>query len=194
MMTVYFIRAIGDADRIKIGVADNLNKRLSCIATEIDGGIELLAQCPGDIQTEALLHLLFDEDRIDGEWFKPSASINRAIAALGHLAGARRFWGRLKAIESMPLSPLDEDRQIARAALDDVIATLPAMTIGRAISEVYRLLNERNPAWTRRRVRGIYAKEVARVDLFELRDLRSLLGPELTAEALEFSDKARDQG
>jgi hypothetical protein len=67
---VYFVRA---AQGIKIGYTANLKERHRML------GGELLGSVPGDRDRERELHLLFADDKIHGEWFKESPSLQEFI-------------------------------------------------------------------------------------------------------------------
>ncbi len=73
---VYFVRR-GDG-LVKIGTSRVLQHRLTSLAAE-HGPLELLGQCPGSYETEREWHERFAACRIEGEWFRPSPDLRRAI-------------------------------------------------------------------------------------------------------------------
>lgn len=80
-MTVYFIRRKADADGlVKIGFTRNVAARMRALSTAIPGGVELLAACAGDASVERRLHRDLAADRVDGEWFRPTASVMAEVA------------------------------------------------------------------------------------------------------------------
>lgn len=70
---VYFAEARG---MVKIGFSSDTSRRMY----EVDA--RLLATVPGSIALERAVHRLFADDRVDGEWFRPSQAIQAFIAAL----------------------------------------------------------------------------------------------------------------
>ena len=72
---IYFIQ-IENGEKsdapIKIGFSDNLKTRLMDIQIALPYKINLLAVAKGDKQLEHLLHQEFAQDRIRGEWFRPT--------------------------------------------------------------------------------------------------------------------------
>lgn len=82
-MTVYFIRRKNDASGlIKIGVTSDLSSRLSTIATMVPEGCDVLCSIPGGRDLEGYFHSAFEDDRVSGEWFRPSDSLVQLIATL----------------------------------------------------------------------------------------------------------------
>ncbi len=71
---VYFAR--GPNGTIKIGFTSDLGRRMSEL------GAEVVATVPGSIALEYAIHDLFREDRIHGEWFRPSRALLAFIEEL----------------------------------------------------------------------------------------------------------------
>ena len=70
-----------DTGAIKIGRTTNLPARLLNLRTAIPG-LELVCAFAGGRVAESDLHASFADDRIGGEWFRPSAGIaSLALAA-----------------------------------------------------------------------------------------------------------------
>ena len=70
---VYFAERDG---RIKIGFSTAPGQRAHSLHSD------LLAFMPGDLATERAMHHRFAEDRIAGEWFRPSPALRSFIAEL----------------------------------------------------------------------------------------------------------------
>jgi len=64
---IYFILA---GEFVKIGIAKNPKKRLRDLQTANPVKLNLLYTIPGDETLEKTLHLIFDEYRESGEWFR----------------------------------------------------------------------------------------------------------------------------
>jgi len=71
---IYFIQA-GNNGAIKIGYADNVEKRLKQIQTGNPYKLKLLKTINGNFEIEKNLHKLFYKDRLEGEWFTPSKEL-----------------------------------------------------------------------------------------------------------------------
>lgn len=68
---IYFIQETGlFRNRVKIGLTDNLKKRLGQLRSGSPSTLRLLLVLPGDTQEEAYYHERFAQYRIHGEWFK----------------------------------------------------------------------------------------------------------------------------
>lgn len=94
---VYFIAA--GQNRIKIGWARNVRRRLKELQIGSHVRLSLLAAIPGGRQREAELHERFEHLRVRGEWFRADPELTAYIeeeksrTCLAHLsssAGARR--------------------------------------------------------------------------------------------------------
>lgn len=177
-MTVYFIMRVGLPDLIKIGQSDDLDRRLQQIAGGLEGGIELLAQCDGGAETERVFHTLLQADRAEGEWFVRSPKVNELIDTFKDGVRGRRIWGRLRAVDTVAISSLEEDRRLARHMLETLMGRFGAIQFGIAQEKAFALLAERNPLWTRRRVRAIWERRAHRIDHYEIRDLQGAISDE----------------
>lgn len=78
---VYFIEAVG-LDRIKIGKADDVGRRLQQLKTGSPCALNLIKAVPGGHSLEAKLHSEFAGLRIKGEWFHAGKSLTDYIASL----------------------------------------------------------------------------------------------------------------
>lgn len=100
---VYFI---SDGEAIKIGWSPNPHTRKKALATGNPRPLKVLAQIPGSIRDEKLLHLLLAPYRIrtDGEWFraeKPLWALVDWAKRYGHsLAADREEVRTVSAIEA----------------------------------------------------------------------------------------------
>lgn len=77
---VYFIRA--ETGQIKIGLAENVERRLAGLRTHSPVPLQLLATRPGDRQQEWFYHQIFHRHRLHGEWFEPADPILDEIEAI----------------------------------------------------------------------------------------------------------------
>ncbi|WP_347271021.1 integrase arm-type DNA-binding domain-containing protein [Rhizorhabdus histidinilytica] len=68
--TVYFVRAC--TGLIKIGVTKDVRRRLAQIQLGFAEPITLLGTIAGGYATEGMLHRMFAESAVGGEWFEPS--------------------------------------------------------------------------------------------------------------------------
>jgi hypothetical protein len=79
---VYFVRA---GDRVKIGKAKDVHKRLTDLQTSAPHKLELLAVAAGGYDEEGAYHRLFARSRLVGEWFRLDAEIVAEIIRLRRL-------------------------------------------------------------------------------------------------------------
>ena len=80
---IYFLQG-QRTKRIKIGYTANgksFKKRLSQLQCQNADRLVVLRKMAGGRLTERALHLKHKSSRIQGEWFKPSASLKRDIAS-----------------------------------------------------------------------------------------------------------------
>lgn len=78
-MTVYFAQARTDQATVKIGFTSDLAKRQQNMSVSTPGGVAILATLPGSRETESYLHDKFEDDRLNGEWFRYSEAIRDFI-------------------------------------------------------------------------------------------------------------------
>jgi DNA-binding transcriptional ArsR family regulator len=80
---VYFIEA-PSVGLVKIGVAQDLKKRLKDLAMQSPVSLRLIKALPGGLKQEATLHRMFEKHRSHGEWFHlaPIASEIEALVDL----------------------------------------------------------------------------------------------------------------
>jgi hypothetical protein len=180
-MTVYFVQRVGDASHVKIGSAANVEKRMGELTPSF-GAIELVGTMPGSAATERVLHRLFATSRREGEWFAADEALLEFIASddvekSGKVFEPRsRSWRNAQATSSQ-----DADLSTASALLDKCFQSYPAtMSIGAAIEAIFQDLSKANRAWTRRRIRSIREQKAGRIDLFEVVDLLTLAGIEVS--------------
>lgn len=62
-------------DRYKIGYSGQVRERFSSLKTATKLPLELTAMIPGGKAVEAEVHGIFDDLRIEGEWFEPEERI-----------------------------------------------------------------------------------------------------------------------
>lgn len=81
---IYFIQA-GEDGPIKIGIATNIEARLSSLQVGSPTPLHLIAHTPGTKDEEEDLHQRLTPYRIRGEWFRPHADVLAEVdAALKH--------------------------------------------------------------------------------------------------------------
>jgi hypothetical protein len=78
--SLYFIQE-GDRGPIKIGIAHEVDVRLSGLQTGNPRPLRLLLSCPVPEGTEARLHERLARHCIRGEWFRPVEAVHRALEA-----------------------------------------------------------------------------------------------------------------
>lgn len=81
---VYFAQE-GAAGPIKIGTAVDVHARVKSFSTGNSSEVRLLAMLQGDRSVENLLHSIFSEAHLRGEWFRPTPSLLQFIADLPDL-------------------------------------------------------------------------------------------------------------
>lgn len=180
-MTVYFVCPAGNPNLVKIGHTKDLEQRLAVLGGAHEGGIELLAQCEGAVDAEAVFHNMFIADRIEGEWFVRTDLLENIIDALSVNVTGRRTFGARKPVV------FSGDREIAKRLLTDLLSEERAgISLSAARERAFQKLHEINPIWTRRRVRAIWDGEASRIDFFEVRDLMTATNPDKAADWAEW--------
>lgn len=83
---IYFMRVDG-LEPIKIGHAADINKRLANLQTGVPNKVSLLAKFAGFKHSELILHTMFEEHRVRGEWFNPAPEVMNMIDGInkGHI-------------------------------------------------------------------------------------------------------------
>jgi len=74
-MPIYFIQAADKTGLIKIGWAVDVNKRLKDIQRMCPIRLIVLDTHKGDARTEYIIHRIFQEYRLHGEWFEPEQKL-----------------------------------------------------------------------------------------------------------------------
>lgn len=77
---IYFITA-GEGRPIKIGFSTNVQQRLESLQTGNHEQLVLLAEITGSKRDEILIHRAFASDRVRGEWFARSTTLELLISA-----------------------------------------------------------------------------------------------------------------
>ena len=75
---VYIIEAVG-ADRVKIGVSQDVGKRFGQLAASFPGPLVLLGKVAGGRAREKSLHRRLANFRIGGEWFHLTPGVRQAL-------------------------------------------------------------------------------------------------------------------
>lgn len=78
---VYVIEAVG-TDLVKIGVSDSPEKRIHQHQTSSPHKLRLLGYCLGSYAIEQALHLVLNEYRVRGEWFRNEGLCADAVKAI----------------------------------------------------------------------------------------------------------------
>jgi hypothetical protein len=76
---IYYVAA---NDRVKIGFAKNVKKRLAALSTTSPVPLVLLASHRGSQKKEREIHRLFAEYRLTGEWFRLDGELKEHIQTL----------------------------------------------------------------------------------------------------------------
>lgn len=71
---VYFVQQ-GEGGPVKIGVTDNVVRRVKELEGLRGARLTLLAAMPGTMELEQAIHQAFAPYRIEGEWFQPVADV-----------------------------------------------------------------------------------------------------------------------
>jgi hypothetical protein len=71
-MTENYIYAISDGESIKIGVSQNIDRRLSTLSTGNATQLKLIGFFSGGYELEREIHSRFVKVRDNGEWMKPT--------------------------------------------------------------------------------------------------------------------------
>ncbi len=86
--TVYFLRPIGQAGPIKIGCSKEPMKRLRSVEIWSPLMLEVVAAVPGGHADESVLHQMFGDNRLHGEWFDITPELQ---SVLDYVAKAGRL-------------------------------------------------------------------------------------------------------
>lgn len=84
---IYFVQT-HDNEYVKVGKADDVQKRLSGLQTGSPRKLKLLAAIPGDHEQERAIHQRFSHLRTHGEWFYATPEIVTYAVKSSALAGA----------------------------------------------------------------------------------------------------------
>lgn len=176
-MTVYFARKISDPTAVKIGVASDVDKRLTTVAREV-GPIRLVASMPGGKTTERQIQIKFSHLRTEGEWFRADDALENYISVAAEPCnvefGTSEIRWKTKAVNSLPHR--EKDARNARRILNEILAQYPReITVAAAMESVFVRLHSINDCWTRRRVRALRELQGLRIDVFEIIDMLTLL-------------------
>ena len=177
-MTVYFARKVESPTEIKIGTANDLDRRLNNVARAV-GPLHLFASMPGGVAIERDIQLRFSHLRIEGEWFRSNDEIENFIRVIAGPENCEygpkgRTW---KTKAQVPLARRENDARCALTLLDMMFERYPRQTgITKCLEMAFAELHEVNNCWTRRRVRAIRELKSLRIDAFEIVDLLTVLG------------------
>lgn len=75
-MTIYFAASGG---RIKIGITENVPRRLAYINTHLEQPLTLIGTISGGRKAEKAIHDHLQDHRLNGEWFKDCDEVRRKI-------------------------------------------------------------------------------------------------------------------
>lgn len=173
---VYFIEAPDGL--IKIGWTSDLARRVNNLAVGSSGPIKVLATTPGGRTLEAHLHERFSDDRVQGEWFKPSDDLRGLVKLI--LSGTTDVFAEgLVATEDLAVDNgqrgqrVAEASQYARRLLDLEIEQ--GLTVREGISRIAQRLSVANGAIT-----ALLYRSPSNVPADLYFDLRSLLADYLS--------------
>lgn len=76
---IYFVRAAAPCGLIKIGRSANVVARLEELRCSSPVELTLEGAFEANSSVEPALHILFDQDRVRGEWFRPSPALEALI-------------------------------------------------------------------------------------------------------------------
>jgi hypothetical protein len=77
---VYFIRCEAPtSEAVKIGLTANLDERIKTLGTASPWPLTLIRSLPGSAELERELHRVLAEDRMHGEWFRPSERLETVL-------------------------------------------------------------------------------------------------------------------
>ena len=71
---IYFIRS-GNADYCKIGITDNLPRRIKALQTGNPETLKCLGVIYGDAASERLIHIKLKNHKVRGEWYQLSEAL-----------------------------------------------------------------------------------------------------------------------
>lgn len=136
---VYFIQS-GDAGAIKIGVSNNVYKRLSLLQTGSSEKLTLIGCTHGDAALEKQMHVTLAAFRTRGEWFEPHPFVIDHINSFPRVIENLRFIPiRLKE----PKNAFQAWRYSKRLTLEQV-----AVMIGVSHAQLCRIENGKSmPGW-----------------------------------------------
>lgn len=120
---VYFIQC-APFGPVKIGSSANPANRIRDIQTASPHELRLLCVAVGSERDEKALHAVFAQERIRGEWFRPS---ERLMNEIERIAMMERSLGRNPLMHTAPSVPAD-DAEEDDSALIDSLAELSAST------------------------------------------------------------------
>jgi hypothetical protein len=101
---------------IKIGITDNVERRLRHLSSQSPTPIRLLISIRGTTRQEYVLHRMFASDRRNGEWFTASEQLLAFIAWL-RCSPADVIAARLRSLRTpkLPSIPGESERDRRRA-------------------------------------------------------------------------------
>lgn len=171
-MTVYFMQQQGGEYLIKIGFSDLPDRRISAIRRAETEPVEILASIDGGREVERMLHKQLDADRVRGEWFRPSQRVQEMVQTAQSVSHPKRH----KSI-NVTYDETAEDIRIAFDLLHKAIGYFPGGESRSATMEksILPMLQEVNPMWTARRLRGLYGRENSNIPHWIIRNLTELL-------------------
>lgn len=126
---VYFLHA-AEAGVIKIGVTNDLDRRIGSIARMSPLALDLVLTIPGDHKTEAFYHERFKSKRLHGEWFSATDD-----TILGFVRGYDADGAVTKA-EGIDTKAPAHKASTAVSAAEEIIepqAAMPAQTVPAAM-------------------------------------------------------------
>jgi hypothetical protein len=96
---IYFIEAVG-VGLVKIGYANNIERRMLGFQTASAVPLKLLGVAPGGHERERELHELLSDYRHHGEWFRRCRMLDDVIAAFSIAGQVAEINAKMRALEA----------------------------------------------------------------------------------------------
>lgn len=121
---VYFARCIGPhktpMGAIKIGCSYGHELRLQSIARNQPFTLELITAVPGEMVTEAMVHLYLSRHRIDGEFFHENQVVMRYVEQVAARGAAFHYIEDAGNADHLPAKALEAFMRYHGISLDEV--------------------------------------------------------------------------
>lgn len=171
-MSVYFMQEQGGEGLVKIGFSDLPDRRLTTVRRDERNPVDILAVIDGGREVERMLHAQLASDRERGEWFRPTEAVMGIVRTAQNVSSPRR--GKSTNVN---YDETAEDMRIAYELIDEILVHLGRDQSKFAALEniVFPKLQNINPMWTARRLRGLYGRENSNIPHWVIRNLTEAL-------------------